>query len=125
MKVRQGFVSNSSSASFIVKWKFKNKNSETKDDVMLALTELFDLSYFYLENKEKGIEDDVFKEEFAKLADYATFTRYDKKSGIYTTSIWTSMLNTYFDFGDAGSLLIALADSEGRFELVETSVDRD
>ncbi len=84
MKIRNGFVSNSSSASFVIKWFIDGDGPQLTDNPIYdAIKYVFDYS------------DDSLREEIER------YTTIDKKRGIFTTHKWISMMNSHSDFGEA------------------------
>ena len=121
MKVRDGFVSNSSSASFIVKWKAKGAKT-----VNAAINDALDM-FAYQE------ETDSFDWQFGEhdrdmVEEIAANTKMIKK-GEFESRFFTSMLNTNLDFGAAAAALaLGLAcggRDNGRVEMVKVEVERD
>ena len=124
MKVRAGFVSNSSSASFIVKWKVGG--AKTVNAAIDAALDMFS----YRE------ESDSFDWEFGEhdkdmVEEIAANTKMIKK-GQFESRFFTSMLNTNLDFGaPAAALMLGLMcskdenDGKGKVEVVKVEVERD
>jgi len=124
MKVRTGFVSNSSSASFVVKWKVGG--AKTVNAAIDAALDMF--SY--------QPETDSFNWEFGEhdkdmVEEIAANTKMVKK-GVFESRFFTPMLNTNLDFGAAaGALTLRLTcskdrnDGKGKVEIVKIDVERD
>ena len=108
MKIRTGYVSNSSSASFIIKWGAKNNREMTLEQALRVFKD--DLcGYSFIEEETK---------------DLASFTK-ENGNGKFTTEFYTTMLNCGEDFGEiAKSFLIWVVTSEN-FEMLDYKVDRD
>ena len=101
MKKRNGFVSNSSSASFIIRW----KGWEGYDDPENELDSILD-NLFYDEDLQQNIKRHTTKEE-----------------DIYRTEFTTSMYNDMSDFTNAAIFLMALEmGRDYRFEVVEKMI---
>ena len=92
MKIRSGFVSNSSSASFVVTW--KKYYSDPKKDLKQNLDNIFQYSDFKPEELEV-----IFKDIIANTKEIS--------NDIYETSFWTVMFNGVSDFGNAATQLVA------------------
>ena len=102
MKIRNGFVSNSSSASFIIRWKLYGNNDEALDYCLGML--------FY--------DNDELKTEITNN------TRREENS--FLTTFRTSMYNDMSDFKDAALFLVALTmDRDKRFEVVSANINCD
>lgn len=104
MKIRNGFVSNSSSASFIIKWRKKDSNLDPESN----LKELMGGDYEY----------------FRRLVNFVQERSVVTDDGWIETSNWTAMMNALDDFSDdIKSLLMYLAINNG-FEF-EARVEDD
>ena len=126
MKIRNGFVSNSSSANFIVHWRYRNfgQNHSLKK----ILTKLYDI-------------DEVYNELNDSLDWSKSFTKYDKdeispwidriledtkqnSDGTFTTRFFTSMRNSSRDFGPiAAYFLLSLAENDELFQLLDATTE--
>lgn len=124
MKTRIGFVSNSSSASFIVHWRVRTMGEEVS--LKEALSDLFE-AYVYDQdtkdwNWDRQFRVDEYKAMFEEI-DGRTVQNADQS---FTTSFWTSMMNSPEDFGHAAmSLVMALTIRKGMAEIIDTKVGDD
>lgn len=109
MKIRLGFVSNSSSASFIVRWKSRNNREMSLEEAIQRMDDEF-----------------LFGEsEFGMTKEYIKRVSKDNGNGKFTTEFFTSMMNNGDDFGEqAKSFLINIMTSED-FEIYDFKVDKD
>lgn len=139
MKTRIGFVSNSSSASFIVTWRCRGLDSE--DGIELALGSLFDLWNFEYDDEEHKIDwgeisehDTGFwgsKSSIKKIVTDIMEQTEDLGDGKFKTTIWTSMMNDFRDFGpNIQHFMMAMAvqnglDGNKNFEVLHQSVESD
>lgn len=120
MKIRNGFVSNSSSASFLVTWKCEGTNS-----IRDALYQLFVPSYIYDDRERK-------KERLIKQLsgeglnnDFNNILKWTRESNDnLITEFWTAMWNEELtDFGDSiFKFLTALHLKEDRFSIIKTEL---
>ena len=106
MKVRNGFVSNSSSASFVIIWQPRqNINSQSfREDVE---------NLFRYNNKSNYYISEVMKH-----------TNEVQKEDFYHTSFFTSMFNGIDDFGEAAKALLFATTIYGclvQYNLLEDS----
>ena len=86
MKIRNGFVSNSSSASFIVKWRPKSDNGEN-----LSLDDLEENLHKLLE----GYLEEPFREF---IVSRTNLLESSKEGQWYETTDYTHMMNSIDDF---------------------------
>ena len=96
MKQRNGFVSNSSSASFVVRWTWKGENIEKKtlEDAIKKI-----LPMWMLDSEKK--EFDGIYGEIKKALDGTRDNDW-----FYETSFFTTMYNCAEDFGPAAALFV-------------------
>ena len=109
MKVRIGYVSNSSSASFIIHWKSRNNREMTLSQAI------------------KQMEHDyMFGEaEYGMTKEYIEKVTKENGNGKFTTEFFTSMMNSGDSFGEqARSFLINIMTSDD-FEIYDFKVDKD
>jgi hypothetical protein len=116
MKTRQGFISNSSSSSFIIHWDIKDDSFEEKENIKRAVLAILDADSYgrycskeYDANveSEEGLSLD---QKILLLANHITQnTKYTEGKG-YETIFWTSMTNDFRDYGEeAMEFLTALS----------------
>ena len=123
MKIRNGFVSNSSSASFIIHWRHKGMGN--KISVKEAVARIFGVDYNF--NKETEMVDwtSTWRKEAEEKYNNAVEYTEDNDDGSYTTTFFTTMMNSADDFGDsAKSMLIGLVTND-EFQIVDTCVNKD
>ena len=115
MKVRSGFVSNSSSASFVIRWKHHEDRS-----VNSALAWLFDAH----DDKTDSFNWNHMEKQRSVLEEIASNTEKVGK-GEYESSFFTAMMNSPMDFGiAAGTLSLALMCNDGKgFDIVSFKVE--
>jgi hypothetical protein len=113
MKTRMGFVSNSSSASFICIWEYFDHGGSGLDSVEDALRIIFD-DYG---DVDMGV----------KMESIVGHTNICSSSGCYETKYWTSMYNDVNDIPEELSSLVMglhlLPGSKGR--IINVSVDEE
>jgi hypothetical protein len=120
MKTRNGFVSNSSSASFIIHWRMRTMGEET--NIQKALSNLYEL-YNYDEEKKDFVWDE-YNEEFKDRFEGVMKRTKQNADGSFTTDEFIGMLNDYDDFGkNVQSLVFALVANDC-FEIIDARVDR-
>jgi len=131
MKIRNGFVSNSSSASFIVNWKWKADYGSEKNMLAATLLKIFsmyhtcgDVTLEELESDDfdfKKLDEEDGKERLEKIREMIKQT--EEIDGWYTTMFWTCMYNENNDFGEvAKELMFYLLISghiEYNYEIIE------
>ena len=109
MKIRQGFVSNSSSASFIVTWKPYEGNEH------LDIDESLNIVFYDIYNQEN-------KKELCERIKIKTVQGADKT---FKTSFHTNMYNNMRDFGETASCFVMELIGSESFTLVNAKVDDD
>lgn len=112
MKVRKGFVSNSSSASFTIRWKWTGEPKSLKE----ILKSIFEFDH--------RTHDDALINEIEKHT--------AEINGEYATYLWTTMLNCYGDLGEVAEAFFFYLSMnrpgnafEGQTELIEFKVEED
>jgi hypothetical protein len=110
MKIRTSFVSNSSSASFIISWKNKFHNYETINEAFSSL--------FY--NKDIAINNT--KEN---IIEYLCKQTNLLNNGVLQTRFFTSMYNSVEDFGPEFQLFILYLFLNSSFEVIHKELESD
>lgn len=102
MKIRLGFVSNSSSASFTLTWKVYGIDDNTVEEAV-----------------KKVMSYDAYEEEIIKSTQ-----KIDRN--IFKSRFWTCMLNCPGDIGnDATALYFTLSMNKDKFEIVDAKLEED
>ncbi len=120
MKIRNGFVSNSSSASFIVNWRIKGFGAVFT--LRGALSKLYDIGYDEETDEYKFDKWDECHKDIIESIERWTKRNED---GTFTSEFFTSMLNSYSDFGDAAQSLLLYVMACDQSEVIDVKVDRD
>lgn len=130
MKQRNGFVSNSSSASFIVQWQCHQMDEGGKPlSKERAFKSLMGIDCWD-EDKAKDSDNNMF------IAPVSTCKKLDEmttelRPGVFETNFFTEMLNWDRDFGGAAAdFMLTFAVEEARtgkanFEIVHTNLEED
>ena len=114
MKIRNGFVSNSSSASFIVKWRPK-KDGEAQDSCSLANLE------DYLQILLGGYMEEPFREGIVSRTNFIHCSQTGKW---YETCDYTHMMNSVDDFHrEILTLYYLLSENKENFEFEHKIID--
>jgi hypothetical protein len=121
MKIRQGFVSNSSSASFIVHWRIKDFGKTITTE--RAVGEIFGVE-FKEETDEINWEDTWNKEAKGRVEEIIKQT-VTNKDGTFISSFHTYMFNNSEDFGEAAKSLVMGLVVGNVFEIIDTKVEED
>jgi len=129
VKTRNGFVSNSSSASFIIQWRI-NGPVDTGENINSALRLLFDMSR---EDTVSDIFMDIGQERFSyqHFFDYIENRSKEISKGTFETTFFTVMMNTMADFGPEALLLLSSLEmnfeQQGvrNFEIIHKTIDCD
>jgi hypothetical protein len=129
MKIRNGFVSNSSSGSFILHWRMKNFGERI--NITRAVGEAFGVHFHYdketLECKGTIDWEHTWNKEAKEKVDQVLEHTVENVDGSFTTTFYASMINNGDDFGEAAkSLLIGIvADDDDRFDIIDKKIERD
>ena len=119
MKIRNGFVSNSSSASFVVVWKLPLQYN----DVGEFICNIFNVNY----DKEKHVLKTEFRKDYCEdedLAIKALDNTQHVSDNIYQTTAFTGMMNTISDF-ETQFLSFIAALVVNKVEIVSADIDND
>lgn len=124
MKIRLCFVSNSSSASFVVTWKFYENSNHKNLSIKEVLLQLFQICYDKEEDKIKisKYETDTDRLEIIEKLEKATV---GLTNNIYETNFFTGMLSYPEDFGKECQSLIFNLIMNDNFEIVRKKVEED
>jgi hypothetical protein len=121
MKVRTGFVSNSSSASFIIKWKFNTSDANELPENEKAFDEAFRVLFDIYSNDDGSLNLHDMNEIYAELKTSTTY-----KDGKFETIFWTSMYNDVKDFGTTAAYFnLAIDIHEGGIKLISRHVENE
>jgi len=122
MKIRTGFVSNSSSASFIIRWKFNTSSAnEIPENEEKAFDEAFCILFDVYSNDDGSLNLHEMKEIYDELK---KSTKY--ADGKFETIFWTSMYNDVKDFGTTAAYFnLAIDIHEGGIKLISRLVEDD
>jgi hypothetical protein len=122
MKVRNGFVSNSSSGSFILHWRVKSLGEEIS--TQRAVGRVFGISS--LENGELDWSFSLDR-EIKPTIDKIIEKTVQNSDGTFTTTFWTSMVNSEEDFGDEAKSFVMriFVDSDDNFAIIDKKVEAD
>ncbi|MFA5314137.1 MAG: hypothetical protein WC375_12625 [Methanomassiliicoccales archaeon] len=99
MKTRNGYVSNSSSASFIVEWKPK-RNTLDNLEMWQDIGELLDLIEDWDDEAKQFVDRFKLMGKATKTANWALQKTRLKDNGVYKTSVYISMRNSVADYDD-------------------------
>ena len=99
MKIRSGFVSNSSSSSFIVIWQLNDKDIPNDESLEIAFQQLFQ---YYGCSKIDGFTPI----EFTKYIDEIRKNTTQLNNNVFESKWWASMRNDIFDYGIAPMILL-------------------
>jgi len=123
MKIRNGFVSNSSSASFIVHWRMRTYGKEITAEK--AVGKIFGV--YFKENEYKIDWDNTWnKEAKCKVEEILKNTEMNN-DGTFTSTFFTDMMNSTEDFGAAAKSLVMgiVANEDNEFEIIDAKVEGD
>ena len=122
MKTRNGFVSNSSSASFVVHWRMRTMGKEVT--TLGAMANLYDVhSYDSVEDKIDW--DKNWTKEYKNTIEYVVKTSTKNSDGSFTTPFFATCLNVYDDFGEEAKSLVLALVADQYFEIIDAITQED
>ena len=121
MKYHRGFVSNSSSASFMAHWRKRTFGKTVS--IAQAVGDMFGVN-FKEGTDEIDWENSWNKNDREKVESIIEKT-IANADGTFTSTFWTSMMNSTDDFGDAAKSLVMGLVAGRDFELIDSKVDSD
>lgn len=125
MKIRTGFVSNSSSGSFIMQWRVKTFGKSVS--VTNAVGRVFNVFFKEGSDAQEIDWEGTWNKDVKPKVEAVMKATVQNADGSFTTSFWASMVNSPEDFGEAAKSLVMgiVAHEDGDFEIVDTKVDMD
>ena len=129
MKSRNGFVSNSSSASFVIHWKFRDFGD--KIDINECLSKMYDLGSVApdVEMMQDGqfVWENIYEDcqEHKDVVEYIKKESFRNIDGTFTTSFFTPMMNSHEDFGEAAQSFVLGLVTNDDFQIIDSKVNRD
>lgn len=121
MKIRNGFVSNSSSGSFILNWRVKAFGEIV--NIERAVGDVFEVSF----NEEDKIDwENTWNKEAKDKVDEVIKYTVMNNNGTFTSAFHTSMVNSAEDFGEAAkSLVMGIVVGSEKFEIIDSKIEMD
>jgi len=125
MKIRNGFVSNSSSGSFIMHWRIKTFGKTVS--IVNAIGRVFEVFFKDGTNGEEKDWDGTWNKEIKSKVEKAINATVQNADGSFTSTFWSGMVNSPEDFGDVAKSLVMgiLASKEDDFEIIDAKTEMD
>lgn len=124
MKIRTGFVSNSSSASFIVHWRPRTFGNKVKKDKIIAVLTGVVYNFISDVNVEKEINEATWLKDCKNKFDEIMKNTNDNEDGTFTTTFFTCMKNSGDDFGEIAKFFaMSLLVQNDKFIIIDTRVE--
>ena len=121
MKIRNGFVSNSSSGSFILNWRMRTFGKEA--NIQRAVGEAFKV--FFKEGTDEIDWEGTWNKEVQPKVEEVFKNTVKNYDGSFTSTFWTSMANSAEDYGEAAKSLVIGLVANNDFEIVDAKTESD
>lgn len=123
MKIRNGFVSNSSSGSFIMNWRMKTFGKEVT--IRRAIGNVFGV--YFKEDTDEFDWENTWNKDVKPKVEKAVDATVQNSDGSFTSTFWTSMVNSAEDFGETAKSMVMgiVAGNENMFEIIDVKTESD
>jgi len=125
MKIKDGFISNSSSASFVIRWRCHSNYDPM--NVGYAACLLLDAMYLYDVDTDKVREDpERHYEDVQNVVKWIVDNTKVVKDNVFETSDYTTMMNSVMDFAsEVRTMAFALMNDTRNFEVLYNNIESD
>lgn len=123
MKIRMGFVSNSSSGSFIMHWRFKDSGKKISIEKAIGMA----FGVFFKDDMETIDWENTWNPEVKNKVEKAIEATVQNDDGTFVSTFWTSMINSAEDFGETAKSLVMgiVANEDNNMEIIDNKIEMD
>lgn len=118
-----GFVSNSSSGSFIMHWRVRTFGKNVT--MNQAMSKVFEV--WLKEGTDEFDWENTWNKEVNPKVEEAIKATVQNADGSFTTAFWTGMVNSAEDFGETAKSMVMgiIANQDDILEMIDAKIEMD